>query len=121
MELQDILTLLSIISVGIGLLMTGIGIARTWIASIKERKSKTAQENLDYLKTVADKAMAAAEETSASGADKKAAVIAAVGAAAKEANITNMADYLTKVSKYIEDSVAFANSFNEKKNGKGSK
>lgn len=121
MELQDILTLLSIISVGIGLLMTGIGIARTWIASIKERKSKTTAENLDYLKTVADKAMAAAEETSASGADKKAAVIAAVGAAAKEANITNMADYLTKVSKYIEDSVAFANSFNEKKNGKGSK
>jgi len=120
MEIQDVLTLLSIISVGLGLLMTGIGIARTWIASLKERKNKTKEENLDYLKTVADKAMAAAEATSASGADKKAVVIAAVDAAAKEANITDVADYLTKVSKYIEDSVTFAKSFsnNKKKESK---
>ncbi len=109
---QGIITL---IASAFGLLGTAFGIVTKVVAVIKARKNATWQQNLAYLRGLADAARSAAEATGNKGADKKTLVLETLKAAAKQAGIDDFASFADSLSKYIDDAIAFYNKMKDTK------
>lgn len=106
--LDTIQQILAIIAALVGLISTGVGAFFTIKTLIKSRKDKTFQENWELIKTMAMTAMSKAEETGASGADKKTMVIEAVKEGCKAAGI-NLDAFIDQLMAFIDQSITFAN------------
>lgn len=91
-----------------GLVGTGIGAFLAIKTFIKASKEKTARENLALLMSVADAVMKEVEHSTMSGADKKATVMNAIKAAAKEAGIA-IEDFIDQLDKYIDSCIDWYN------------
>ena len=102
--------LIALLSGLIGLVLAGISAYFGIKAVIKNMKNKTFEENWALIMSIADAAMRQAEDSYEKGEDKKEMVINMVRAACENANI-NMDDFLNKLSSYIDQSIAFVNSF----------
>ena len=102
--------ILSLISVGIGILTTGIPLI---ITIVKLFKNKTITENWKTIMTIADAAMEAAEKTGATGADKKQQVIAAVKAGCKSQNI-DVDTFIDQLDAYIDNTITLVNNMQNK-------
>ena len=79
---------------------------KNWVINLK---TKNAQELWNLIMEVADKAMAEAEKSTSTGADKKEIVIQTVLVATKAAGI-DMSLFLDQLSDYIDQSITFVNS-----------
>ena len=102
---QQVITLI----VGLcGLISAGITAYFAIKNFVKGLKDKKATEIWSLVMNMADEAIKKAEETHASGADKKAMVIEAVKAACEEANI-DCTDFLDQLSSYIDSTIEFVN------------
>ena len=106
--LDTIQQLIAIITALCGLIGTGISAFFAIKTLIKARKEKTIQENWELIKTMALAAMSKAEETGASGADKKSMVIEAVKEGCKAAGI-NLDSFIDQLMAFIDQSIDFAN------------
>ena len=92
----------------IGLIGTGIGAyyaVKNWITVLK---TKNSQEIWAMIMEIADAAMAEAEKTGKSGADKKQMVIETVKASCKAAGV-NLDVFIEQLGNYIDDAIKFAN------------
>lgn len=114
MSMEQIYTLISIISAGIGLIGTIIGAVFAIINWIKLIKQKNAKQIWDMVASMADAAMKEYEQSGKTGTEKKQLVIDSVKSAAKAAGL-NIDDCLDQLSEYIDQCVDFANSFNKSK------
>jgi hypothetical protein len=92
-----------------GLVSAGISLFALIKNLIKTSKDKTFQENWKLIMQIADKAMAAASETSLANTDKKTQVVEAVKAGCKAAGI-DADSFMDQLSAYIDDCIAFAHS-----------
>lgn len=114
MSMEQIYTLISIISAGIGLIGTIIGGAFAITNWIKLMKNKSTKQIWDTVAAMADSAMKEYEQSGKTGVEKKQLVIDSVKAAAKAAGL-NIDSCLDQLSTYIDQCVDFANSFNKNK------
>ncbi len=100
---QAIVTLIGAI---VGALATGVPLI---ISLVKLFKNKSFQQNWATIMAMADAAMAEAEKSGASGADKKQIVISAVEAACKSQGIDTTA-FTDQLPAYIDQCITFVNS-----------
>ena len=100
--------IITLISMALGLIGSGIGVFFSVKSLIKQMKEKTFAENWELIKTMATSAMTEAEKSEKSGADKKQMVIDAVTAGCKAAGI-DISVFMTQLSAFIDNSIAFAN------------
>lgn len=100
--------LIAVVSGLMSLIGTGIGVFFSVKSLIKQMKEKTFAENWELIKTMATSAMTEAEKSEKSGADKKQMVIDAVTAGCKAAGI-DISVFMTQLSAFIDNSIAFAN------------
>lgn len=114
MSMEQIYTLISIVSAGIGLIGTIIGGAIAIVNWVKLMKNKSTKQIWDTVAAMADSAMKEYEQSEKTGTEKKQLVIDSVKAAAKAAGL-NIDDCLDQLSTYIDQCVDFANSFNKNK------
>ena len=99
----------------LGLIGTGIGTyfaIKNWIANIKTKNSDVIWK---MLMEMADKAMEEAEQTGASGADKKEMALKAIEAAAEAAGI-DTAQFFTQLDTYIDQTIDFFNKMKKAQN-----
>lgn len=92
----------------LGLIGTGLGTffaIKNWLKAIKE---KTKAEQWVLIMEMADAAMKTAEQTAASGADKKAMVIETIRGSATAANL-DLSMFLDQLSLYIDQTIDFVN------------
>lgn len=101
--------LIALITAFFGLCGTAAGAFMAIKSMLKSRKDKTFKENLELLKSVADKAMVAAEKSGKSGADKKQMVMDATKEAARAAGL-NFDLFIDQISAFIEQSINWYNS-----------
>ena len=106
--LDTIQQLIAIITACLGLIGTGVSAFFAIKTLIKSRKEKTLQENWELIKTMALSAMSKAEETGASGADKKTMVIESVKEGCKAAGV-NLDTFIDQLVAFIDQSIDFAN------------
>ena len=107
---QQIITL---ITAFFGLCGTAAGAFIAIKQLIKSNKENTFKQSWELIMKIADAAMSEAEKTGASGADKKAQVIAMVKAGCKAANV-DIDNFVDQLSAYIDDSIAFVNKLTKK-------
>ena len=111
--LSNITEILTLITGLIGLISAGIGVYFAFKKSITAAKDKSAQENWNLIMEIADAAMVSAEQTGASGVDKKTQVLEAVKAGCTTAGI-DINSFIDQLSTYIDQCIAFANKLNKK-------
>jgi hypothetical protein len=92
----------------VGLIGTAVSTFFAIKAWVKGLKDKNAQEIWSLVMEIADKAMAEAERSGASGADKKTMVIDTVKAAAAAAGF-DVTALLDQLSTYIDQTIDFFN------------
>lgn len=107
--------IMAIIGGGLTIISTAIAIIVSIVGKIKERKQKTWQENLQYLKDIADKGMEQAEASTLKGEDKKSMTLNVCSAAAEAAGIENFASFVKDLSSYIDNSIIFFNQMKKSK------
>lgn len=100
--------LIALITALLGLIGTGVSAFFAIKTLIKARKEKTFQENWELIKTMALAAMSKAEESGATGADKKTMVIESVKEGCKAAGI-NLDAFIDQLVAFIDQSITFAN------------
>jgi lipopolysaccharide export LptBFGC system permease protein LptF len=97
----------------LGLIGTGAGVffaIKNWVANIK---TKNSQEIWFMLMEMADAAMTEAEQSKASGEDKKTMVIDIIQASAKASNL-NIDEFADQLDLYIDQTIAFVNKMQKK-------
>lgn len=102
---QELVALLSGL---LGLIGTGVGVffaIKNWIKATKE---KSAKEIWAMITAMADAAIAEAEKSGKSGADKKTMVIESVKAGCKAAGV-DIDDFADQLSVYIDQCIKFVN------------
>jgi hypothetical protein len=100
--------LIVLLTSALGLIGTGVGTFFAIKFWIKNNKNKSTQELWALIMEMADAAMAEAEKTNATGAEKKEMVIQAVSAGTKAAGV-DMDIFLNQLSNYIDQTIAFVN------------
>lgn len=103
--------IMELIYVGVGILATGIPLIITLIMLFK---GKNKAQIWNTIMTMADAAIAEAEKSGKSGADKKQMVIDAVTAACKSQGI-DVGPFVDQLANYIDQCVAFVNKVNTNK------
>jgi len=106
--LDTVQSIIALIGALAGLIGTGVSAFFAIKVLIKSRKEKTAQENWNFIMEIARTAMSKAEETGASGADKKTMVIESVKEGCKAAGI-NLDSFIDQLRAFIDQSISFAN------------
>lgn len=97
----------------LGLIGTGIGTyfaIKNWIKALKE---KTGKEQWAMIMEMADAAMTEAEQSAASGEDKKLMVLDTIAASTKAAGI-DISDFTEQLNDYIDQTIAFVNKMKAK-------
>lgn len=107
---MDTATIIGLITTGLALLSTAIGLG---FKVYTEGKQIVKDKNWSKIMQIALSAIQAAEKSGASGADKKAQAIAAVTAACAEINI-DVAPFMGDLSVYIDEIVAVTKKVNVK-------
>lgn len=102
--------ILSLISVGVGVLATGIPLI---ITLVKLFKNKSASDNWKTIMEMADAAIKEAEKSGKSGLDKKALVIESVKASCRSQGI-DADSFLTQLDSYIDKCIEFVNNVSGK-------
>lgn len=100
--------LIALITAFCGLIGTGVSAFFAIKTLIKSRKEKTAQENWNFIMTIARAAMSKAEESGKHGKDKKEMVIDAVKEGCKAAGI-DAEPFINQLMAFIDQSIQFAN------------
>lgn len=118
MTIEQVYTLLQIISIAVGIIGGLCGVGFGIYQFIKSMKGKNFQEILTTLQTIAQTAMKAAEQSGLTGADKKTQVLDAVQAACKSMNVEFTDALKDQISTFIDTSISFANSIKESKTKK---
>ena len=100
--------IMELVYVGIGIVATGIPLIITLVMLFK---GKTKEQVWNTIMTMADAAIAEAEKSGKSGADKKQMVIDAVTAACTSQGI-NVGPFVNQLASYIDQCIAFVNKVN---------
>lgn len=100
--------LIALITALFSLILTGISIFVAIKQLLKNVKNKSFADNWAMIQNIAKAAMTEAEKTGASGADKKAQVIAAVEAGCKEAGV-DITPFVNQLDAFINNSITFVN------------
>ena len=106
--METITEIVSLITGLIGLISAGITAyfaVKTFIQNLKDKKSA---EIWNLIMTIADAAMKEAEASQLDGEGKKQLVTDAVKAGLAAAGL-DIADFIDQLSKYIDDTIKFAN------------
>lgn len=104
--------LIALITALASLIATGISIFVAVKQILKNAKNKTLADNWVFIQNIAKATMTKAEESGASGADKKQMVIDAVTAGCKEAGV-DITPFVNQLDAFINNSITFANSLNK--------
>ncbi len=102
--------IMSLISVGVGILATGIPLI---ITIVKLFKDKTASQNWKTIMSIADTCIKEAEKSGKSGSDKKKMVIDMVKSSCKSQGI-DADNFLDQLDAYIDQCIDFVNKVSNK-------
>lgn len=100
--------LIALITALFGLIGTGVSAFFAIKTLIKSRKEKTAQENWNFIMTIARAAMSKAEESGKQGKAKKEMVIEAVKEGCRAAGF-DADPFIDQLMAFIDQSIEFAN------------
>ena len=104
--------LIALITALCSLILTGVSLFVAIKQFLKNAKNKSLADNWAVIQNIAKAAMTKAEESGASGADKKQMVIDAVTAGCKEAGV-DIAPFVNQLDAFINNSITFVNSLNK--------
>lgn len=114
MEWYEIVSeILALVTSLCGLIGTALGAYFAVKTFIEKTKVKEKNEIWAMIMDAADAAMKQAEESGKSGEDKKAMVIAIVGAGLKGAGL-DITDFLDELNAYIDQTIQFVNDMTKK-------